>query len=63
VARGAITAHASAGRLDEALAALDRDGSADIPVHVSMRDADGDEVARVDIAWSVKRPAATPAGR
>jgi acyl-coenzyme A thioesterase PaaI-like protein len=61
IARGAITARAVADGLDDALAALDRDGRVDIPVRVSMFDAEENEVARVQIEWSVKQQHA-PAG-
>lgn len=60
VARGPITA---TGRLDrpaeELLAAVDADGSVDFPIEVDLTDEKGDLVARMDVAWNVKR---LPAG-
>ena len=55
VARGAIVARAAVEDLDGVLASLDRDGRVEIPVRVSMFDADENEVAHVQIEWSVKR--------
>lgn len=55
VARGPITARAAfATPIDEVRAALDRDGRADFDVDVTLSDAEGVDVAALQVRWNVK---------
>jgi len=61
VAHGPITAHATVNGLNDALRSLDRDGRANLTVHVSVGDAEGTQIARAEFEWNVKQP--TPASQ
>lgn len=56
LAKGAITATATLGQdKDELIAKLDEDGRVEFPIEVELTDEDGQAVARMSVAWHVRK--------
>lgn len=56
IAKGTLTAHAQTSRPGpEILAALEAEGKVVFDVNVDIKDAEGDSVAEMSVAWHVKK--------